>query len=219
MTMNEDNDRRVRMRIMGLSYSQLQSGAYALVLAQVDGPVKIPIIIGAPDAQSIAVRMENIIPQRPMTHDLFVSFAHAFGVTLKEVFIYKFEDGIFSSELTFTDGSREVKLDARTSDAVAIALRTKSPIYTTREILEETGFVLDESEAPSAGPAGEEAERAPRIENYAVEELERTLEKHIADENYEEAAKVTEILRRKREALERRKKGDSPDESPSSGKE
>lgn len=222
MTMNEDdNDGRVRLRIMGLSYNQLQSGAYALVLAQVDGPVKIPIIIGAPDAQSIAVRMENITPQRPMTHDLFVSFAHAFGVTLKEVFIYKFEDGIFSSELTFTDGSREVKLDARTSDAVAIALRTKSPIYTTREILEETGFVLDESPsaAPSDSVADEEPERGPRLENYAIEELQRTLEKHIADENYEEAARVTEILRRKREALDRKDEGDSPEGASSSEKE
>ena len=82
-----------------------------------------------------------------MTHDLFVSFAHAFGVKLKEVFIYKFEDGIFSSELTFTDGDRTIVLDSRTSDAIGIALRTKSPIYTTKDILDETGFILEETEA------------------------------------------------------------------------
>ncbi len=196
--MSDNSEQRVRMRVMGLSYSQLQSGAYALILAQVDGPVKIPIVIGANDAQSIAVRMENVIPPRPMTHDLFVSFAHAFGVTLCEVFIYKFEDGIFFSELTFTDGSREVKLDARTSDAVAIALRTKTPIFTTRAILEETGFVIDEESAVEDEP--DEPARPPKLENYAIEELERTLEQLISDENYEEAARVTEILNRKRAA-------------------
>ncbi len=99
-----DNDNRIQLKVLGISYSQIQTGAYALILAQIDGPYRIPVVIGATEAQSIAIRMENIIPPRPMTHDLFVSFAHAFGVKLKEVFIYKFEDGIFSSELTFSDG-------------------------------------------------------------------------------------------------------------------
>ena len=115
---------KIRLRVLGISYSQIQSGAYALILAQVDGPYRIPVVIGASEAQSIAIRMENIIPPRPMTHDLFVSFAHAFGVKLKEVMIYKFEDGIFSSELTFTDGERQVVIDSRTSDAIGIAMRT-----------------------------------------------------------------------------------------------
>lgn len=135
-----------------------------------------------------------------MTHDLFVSFAHAFGVKLKEVFIYKFEDGIFSSELTFTDGERTIVLDSRTSDAIGIALRTKSPIYTTKEILDETGFILEETTADDSHRQVEEEmeTESPKLENYAVEELERTLEKLIAQENYEEAAKVSEILNRKR---------------------
>ena len=113
---------RIRLKVLGISYSQIQSGAYALILAQVGGPYRIPVVIGAAEAQSIALRMESITPPRPMTHDLFVSFAHAFGVKLKEVFIYKFEDGIFSSELTFTDGDRTVVIDSRTSDAIAIAM-------------------------------------------------------------------------------------------------
>ena len=129
---------KIRLKVLGISYSQIQSGAYALILAQADGPYRIPVVIGASEAQSIAIRMENIIPPRPMTHDLFVSFAHAFGVELKEVLIYKFEDGIFSSELTFTDGERQVVIDSRTSDAIGIAMRTKAPIYTTREILNRT---------------------------------------------------------------------------------
>lgn len=140
--MNNPED-RIRLRVLGISYSQIQSGAYALILAQVNGPYRIPVVIGPAEAQSIALRMESITPPRPMTHDLFVSFAHAFGVKLEKVFIYKFEDGIFSSELTFTDGDRRIAIDSRTSDAIAIAMRTQAPIFTTRAILDETGFILE----------------------------------------------------------------------------
>ena len=193
---------RIRLRVLGISYSQIQTGAYALILAQVDGPYRIPIIIGASEAQSIAIRLESIIPPRPMTHDLFVSFAHAFGVKLKEVFIYKFEDGIFSSEITFADQDRTIVLDARTSDAIAIAIRTKAPIYTTKAILDETGFILEESPEDDADDdsttriiaAEDDTTQEPKLENYAIEELERLIEQ----ENYEEAAKVSEILKRKR---------------------
>jgi len=195
---------RIRLKVLGLSYSQIRTGAYALILAEADGPGRIPVVIGPSEAQSIAIRMESITPPRPMTHDLFVSFAHAFGVTLREVFIYRFEDGIFSSELTFTDGERTVTVDSRTSDAIAIAMRTAAPIYTTRAILEETGFEVEESIAEDL-PDDEEAPQAPKLENYAVEELERTLQKLIADENYEEAARVSRILEQKR-------RGPAPDQ-------
>ena len=213
------NNERIRLKVLGISYSQIQSGAYALILAQVGGLYRIPVVIGASEAQSIAMRMENITPPRPMTHDLFVSFAHAFGVKLKEVFIYRFEDGIFSSELTFSDGDRTVAIDSRTSDAIAIAMRTGAPIFTTPEILEETGFLLDETASAEEDPdeaAGAEAPRyigddeeddlsddpyanaVPRLENYTIEELERTLAKLIDQEDYEEAARVNEILKRKK---------------------
>ncbi len=191
---------RVRLKVLGISYSQIQTGAYALILAQVDGPCRITVVIGAAEAQYIALRMESITPPRPMTHDLFVSFAHAFGIKLTEVFIYKFEDGIFSSELTFTDGERQVKIDSRTSDAIAIAMRTGTPIYTTREILDETAFVMEvPGEEDNAENAEEPAPNEPKLENYAIEELERTLDKLIREEQYEEAARVAEILKRKRE--------------------
>lgn len=197
---------KIRLKVLGISYSQIQSGAYALILAQADGPYRIPVVIGASEAQSIAIRMEGIIPPRPMTHDLFVSFAHAFGVKLKEVFIYKFEDGIFSSELTFSDGERQIVLDSRTSDAIGIAMRSKAPIYTTREIIDETGFIMeehditddDEASAESSHSSGLQTNDEPKIENYSIEELERTLDRLIREENYEEAAKVSEILKRKR---------------------
>lgn len=201
-------DARVRLKVMGISYSQLQSGAYALVLAEVNGPRRIPVVIGAAEAQSIAIKLEGIIPPRPMTHDLFVSFVHAFGVTLRDVFIYKFEDGIFSSELTFTDGMRQVVLDSRTSDAIAIAIRSKAPIYTTPEILEETGFVMenDETSGDTDDNDGHDTDSAelfsnePKLENYTIEELERTLAQLIEHEEYEEAAKVSEILSRKKQS-------------------
>lgn len=191
---------KVKLTVLGISYSQLKQGAYALILAQEDGPVRIPVVIGPAEAQSIAIRMEHITPPRPMTHDLFMSFAHAFGVKLKEVFIYKFEDGIFSSELTFTDGERTVVLDSRTSDAIAIALRTKAPIYTTRQILEETGFVIDDSGAGAADGHAARPEHEtdePKPENMAVEELERTIAKLIERDEYEEAARIQAIIDRK----------------------
>lgn len=191
---------RIRLKVLGLSYSQIQTGAYALILAEADGPGRIPVVIGPAEAQSIAIRMESITPPRPMTHDLFVSFAHAFGVKLREVFIYRFEDGIFSSELTFTDGDRTVTVDSRTSDAIAIAMRTSAPIYTTRAILDETGFEVDESSVEESDGNEPEApsDQEPKLENYAVEELERTLQKLIGEENYEEAARVSRILENKR---------------------
>ncbi|MCI9607114.1 MAG: bifunctional nuclease family protein [Muribaculaceae bacterium] len=194
---------KVRLKVLGISYSQIQTGAYALILAQVDGPYRIPVVIGAAEAQSIALRMESITPPRPMTHDLFVSFAHAYGVKLIEVFIYKFEDGIFSSELTFSDGERTVKIDSRTSDAIAIAMRTGSPIFTTQEIVDETGFILEmqtgeDSDNTESSDTADDIVREPKLENYALEELERTLEKYIRNEQYEEAAKINELIKKKR---------------------
>ena len=195
-------DDRIKLKVLGLSYNQLQSGAFALLLAQEDGPYRIPVVIGAAEAQSIAIRLESITPSRPLTHDLFMSFAQAFGVRLREVFIYKFEDGIFSSELTFDDGERQVVLDARTSDAIAIALRCRAPIWTTRAILEETGFIIEDD--PTADPAAErqpspEVTAEPNPENFAVEELEKLLAKLIDDEDYEQAARISEILKRKKQ--------------------
>lgn len=202
---------RVRLRVLGISYSQIQNGAYALILAQVGGPFRIPVVIGASEAQAIALKMEGIIPPRPLTHDLFTSLGHAFGIELVEVFIYRFEDGVFYSELTFTDGERTVTLDSRTSDAIAIAMRTGAPIFTTPEILTETGFELEEL-APDTGETGDDSDvirddsddssevtpvRSPKLENYTVEELKKTLAKLIENEEYEEAARVAEIIKRK----------------------
>lgn len=202
---NEPNDAdgRIRLRVLGISYSQIQSGAYALILAQVDGPYRIPVVVGASEAQSIAIKMEGIIPPRPMTHDLFASLTQAYEITLKDVFIHKFEDGIFSSELTFEDATgKEVKLDARTSDAIAIAMRTHTPIFTTPEIIEETGFIMEIKEAgapdnPSDGNL-DESLKEPDLDKCSLDELEEMLTRHIENEEYEEAARIKAIIASKK---------------------
>lgn len=193
---------KIPLQVYGLSYSQKQSTVYALILGQPDGPVRIPVVIGAAEAQAIALRLERVTPPRPITHDLFASMAQAFGILLKEVFIYKFEDGVFYCEMTLTDGEREVKIDSRTSDAVAVAMRTGSPIFTTREVLEETGFVLDESEDGSPGEAGQlkasgtprAVNTEPKLENLTAEELQKRLDQCIEAEDYEMAQKIKNIL-------------------------
>lgn len=211
--MQQNFDDKIRLQVLGLSYSQMQSGVFALILGQVGGQYRIPIVIGAAEAQMIAIELEGVTPPRPMTHDLFETFTHAFGIRLSQVFIYKFEDGIFASEMTFTDGSRTIKVDARTSDAIAIAMRTKSPIYTTPELLAETGFIFNEQDDEqdsnddtigfnrdenSVSNLSDDINSEPRLENYTIEQLEQTLTKLIDDEQYEEAARVQHILDRKR---------------------
>ena len=200
---------RIALKVLGISYSHTQSGAYALVLAQVGGPIRIPVVIGASEAQSIAMKIEGITPPRPMTHDLMANFCRAFGMGLKEVFIYKFEDGIFYSEMTFSDSEREVSLDARTSDAIALAMRMGAPIFTTRAIMEETGVVMEvegrEDQAQNEDDGSDDsiqAMRVPDLERYSIEELEKTLARLIEREEYEEAARVSEILKRKKSSNE-----------------
>ena len=192
---------RVELKVMGITYSQVQQGAYALVLAEADGPYRIPIVVGIAEAQAIAVRLENIIPPRPMPHDLFVSLAHAFGILLEEVFISKFDEGVFMSELKFVDDSREVVLDSRTSDAIALALRTNAPIYTTREIMEKTGFIIGEQkEQESAGDEGqaEVADAENGYQNCSIEKLERMLQVCVEHEEYETAAEIKKAIDKKK---------------------
>lgn len=200
-------ERKVSLHVLGLSVSQLKSGAYALVLAEDKGPRRIPVVIGEPEAQSIAIVLEGIRTPRPITHDLFVTFAHAFGVRLREVFIYKFEDGIFYSQLTFkSEDDRQVVLDARTSDAVAIAVRTGTPIFTTETIIERTGFVINDDHLQSLDdesdgepePEVNSYHANPRPENFSIEELERTLADLIDREEYEEAERIAKILEEKK---------------------
>ncbi len=193
---NKRQSKRIKLRVLGISYSQIQAGAYALILAQTDGPYRIPVVVGAAEAQAIAIKMEGIIPPRPMTHDLFTSLAHAFKIELKEVFIHKFEDGIFSSELTFEDEhGREVVLDARTSDAIAIAMRTQTPIYTTAAILDETGFIMEIKDAPESENSDNSGSANT---DDSIEDLELQLSQLIENEEYEEAARLKALIDKKK---------------------
>lgn len=185
--------KRIRLKVLGMSTGEVTRGAYALILAQVDGPVRIPVVIAEAEARSIAARMERLPLPRPITHDLFASFVHAFGIAMVEVFIHKFEDGIFHSEITFTDGERRVALEARISDAVAIAMRTGAPIYTTEAVLHECGFIMDERPQTDAP-----ASSADSAEEPTLDELEQMLADAVAAENYEEAKRLTEIINQKK---------------------
>ncbi|MCH5219323.1 MAG: bifunctional nuclease family protein [Muribaculaceae bacterium] len=200
---------RVRLTLMGLSYTPMQDGAFALLLAPEDSNKRIPVIIGAAEAQAIAIVLENINPRRPMTHDLFATLAHGFGIELKEVFIYSFEDGIFASEMTFSDGERQLTLDSRTSDAVAVALRTGAPIYTTRAIVEETGVELVEAEAEDDVDDNESDEMDMNVDTQQAQDdgtdesnyfdmdreaLQEALDQAIANDDFEDAAIIQRIL-------------------------
>ena len=193
--MNED---KVRLKVLGITYSQVQQGAYALVLEQVGGPYRIPVVVGVSEAQSIAVRLENIVPPRPMPHDIIVSMSHGFGISLDEVFIYKFDDGVFLSELRFSNDDRSIAIDSRTSDAIALSLRTGAPIYTTREILEQTGFIIPDEEIKKDEKTGEEEPAEIRLDKLAVVELEKMLAGCVEREEYERAAEIKAVIDRKR---------------------
>ncbi|GGK15980.1 bifunctional nuclease family protein [Parabacteroides faecis] len=205
-------DAKIKLRVQGLTNSQIQSGAYALILAEENGARRIPIIVGTSEAQSIAIALEHITPPRPLTHDLFVTFAQAFAIQLQEVFIYKFEDGVFYSELLFDDGITQIRLDSRTSDAIAIALRVKCDIYTTEQIVSECGVVLEEATLLEDKDDDEyslldkepediedEAELKKWLSLLDEEELSERLEEAIADENYEYAKMYKDEIRRREE--------------------
>jgi bifunctional DNase/RNase len=211
-------ENKIKLRVQGLTNSQVQSGAYALILAEEDGKRRIPVIVGTPEAQSIAIALEYITPPRPLTHDLFVSFATAFDIKLKEVYIYKFEEGIFYSELLFTDGKREIPVDSRTSDAIAIALRAKCDIYVSESIMIEAGVVLDEDVEDNADddfedddddlmamdPDDIKDEEALKRWLGLIEddELNKRLEEAVQEENYEHAKMYQDEIRRRKNEKE-----------------
>ena len=179
-------DDKIALRVVGITHSQVQSGAYALLLGEVDGPYRIPVVVGVGEAQSIATRLDNIIPSRPLSHDLMVSMFHAFRIELAEVMIYRFHDGVFCSRIKLVADGAEVELESRTSDAVALALRTGSPIYTTPEVLQRTGFKLDSESG--------QVQRSVSLDDMPLSKLERRLEQAVQAERYELAAKIQKII-------------------------
>lgn len=193
---------KIRLNILGLSVSQTQSGAYALVLSEEGGDRRIPIIIGPVEAQAIAIQLEGLKPPRPLTHDLIKNIAVAFNIVLLEVVIHKLEEGIFYSELLCELDGREVRIDSRTSDAVALALRFRCPIYTTEDILAKAGIVLesDEPKQPkSTSKRKPEASQSSPFSHYSLQELDEMLTEAIHNEDYEKASVIRdEIHNRKK---------------------
>lgn len=199
--------RKIKLNVLGISYSQTQSGAYALVLAEEEGERRIPIIIGGFEAQAIAIQLEGLKPPRPLTHDLFLSFATAFGISISEINIYKLEEGVFYSKLICEDGEKKMTVDARTSDAIALALRFRCSIYTTEEILTKSGIVIDiepeSKEKPSAtskfftDPAAPTKKSSEELRDFSITELKEMLQDAIKNENYEKASDIRDELKRR----------------------
>ena len=185
-------DNKIEMDVMGITYSQIQQGAYALLLKQHDGDLRVPIVVGAPEAQAIAMRLEHVIPPRPLSHDLMVSMFHAFGISLDEVLIYKFSEGVFMSRLKLSTKEHDLELESRTSDAIALALRTNAPIYTTQEVLDKTGFLIKD------GEKGKVAVKPKRtLADLSVDELRQKLSRAVELEKYELAASIQKPINEK----------------------
>lgn len=195
--------KKIKLDIVGLSYSQTQSGAYALVLGEINGRRRLPIIIGGFEAQAIAIEIEKMTPSRPLTHDLFKSFATSYHVNVQEVIIYNLVDGIFYAKLICNDGKKTVEIDARTSDAIALAVRFECPIYTYEFILATAGIVIEGNDfvfLENIEPQTEEKAASTTL-NYSSlseEELKAKLKEALTDEAYERAAKIRDELSRRK---------------------
>jgi bifunctional DNase/RNase len=195
--------KKLKLDIVGLSYSQTQSGAYALVLGEVNGRRRLPIIIGAFEAQAIAIEIEKMTPSRPLTHDLFKSLASSYSINIQEVIIYNLVDGIFFAKLICSDGKKSSEIDARTSDAIALAVRFDCPIYTYEFILATAGIVVEGNEfvflENIEDPSEEKAVGTSiNFSSLSEDELKTKLIDALADEAYEKAAKIRDELSRRK---------------------
>jgi len=191
---------KIRLEILGMSYSQSQSGAYALILGEVEGKRRLPIIIGGFEAQAIAIELEKMKPARPLTHDLLKSVAIAFNITVTEVIINKFFEGVFYAQLVCDNGKHLIEIDSRTSDAVAIAIRFNCPIYTYESIMSAAGIVIQDDKVPSE--AGEDdlfpadTNENP-YEHYTLKELQDLIQKAVENEEYEKASTIRDEIKRR----------------------
>lgn len=209
----------VKLNVIGLTYSQTQSSAYALVLGEENGSRRIPIVIGSAEAQSIAMQLQGLTPTRPLTHDLFVTLINSYKIKLISVTIYKFAKEVFYSEMLFEDeNGKSIKIDSRTSDAVALAVRTQCPIYTTEQIMEETSVYFEDEDGADEKYDEEEIDTDADIEtedyddmisdldgakltleDLEIDELERLLAAAIAEEDYERAVVIKEEINKRKQ--------------------
>ncbi|MBR5170595.1 MAG: bifunctional nuclease family protein [Muribaculaceae bacterium] len=185
-----ENENLIELKVLGVTHSEVQPGAHALLLENADSTPdearRIAIVVGAAEAQSIYVNLEHLMPPRPLSHDLFVSLFHVYGIRLERVVIYSFKDGVFAAMLYVTDGTTSVEIDSRTSDAVAIALRTGAPIFTTPELMEHASIkVQSNSDKP---------QKPLRLKDLPLEKLERRMQQYVEKEQYEKAARIQKII-------------------------
>jgi bifunctional DNase/RNase len=193
---------KIKLEILGLSSSQSQSGSFALVLGEVEGNRRLPIIIGMFEAQAIAIEIEKIMPNRPMTHDLFKAFAHNFDYTLEEIIISDLREGVFFAKIVCSNDTKTVEIDARPSDAIAIGLRFNVPIFTHESVLSEAGIVLtdEESEAGKKTTSSKQAKTKPTVDNLkdlSFDKLQTLLNDALKMEDYEKAAKIRDEINRR----------------------
>jgi bifunctional DNase/RNase len=200
-----NNMKKIKLDIVGLSYSQTQSGAYALVLGEISGRRRLPIIIGSFEAQAIAIEIEKMTPSRPLTHDLFKSFADAYHINVQEIIIYNLVDGIFYSKLICSDGKKIIEIDARTSDAIAVAVRFDCPIYTYEFILSTAGIVIEGNDFVYLENINETAEEKTPVTaagsgftTLSTDELKTKLQEALFEEAYEKAAKIRDELNKRK---------------------
>lgn len=191
---------KIKLEVQGLTYSQTQNNAYALILRETNGSRRLPIIIGGFEAQSIAIQIEKIKYSRPLTHDLFKNFSETFNIQVTEVLIYRLEEGVFYSQLICNNGHMIKEIEARTSDAVSLALRFDCPIYTYEKIMKDAS--IDESSIFSKDSDQDEPEMTLTDENefeyYTLEELDKLLDQAVENEDYEQASKIRDEIEKRK---------------------
>lgn len=197
-----DKKKKVELEVLNITNSQAQAGAFALVLAEVDGTRQLPVIIGAAEAQAMLISLKGIIPPRPLTHNLFASCLEVLGVSMMRALIYRVENGVFYSYIYLKADDAIIRMDARTSDAVAMALRMKAPIYIYDEILESEQLKTGTAKEPgSLAPMGENPD--PHEDEFfhgdTLEMLQTALQEAIANENYERAAHIRDEINKRKE--------------------
>ncbi|MCP9745924.1 bifunctional nuclease family protein [Lacihabitans sp. CS3-21] len=188
---------KIKLEILDLSPSQLQAGSFTLILTESNGDRRLPIIIGMFEAQAIAIEMEKITPTRPLTHDLFKSFSKSFDFSVEEIHISDISEGVFYSKIICTDGIRQKNIDARPSDAIAIALRFNASIYTTENVLNEAGISADDlggQETKKTAPKSIKVKSSSDLMSLNSEELSKMLDEAIRNEEYEKAAKIRDEI-------------------------
>ncbi|XOV90845.1 MAG: bifunctional nuclease domain-containing protein [Bacteroidota bacterium] len=196
---------KIKLEILGLSSSQSQSGSFALVLGEAGGNKRLPIIIGMFEAQAIAIEIEKIAPNRPMTHDLFKSFAYNFNFDIKEIIISDLKEGVFFSKIVCTHDGKTIEIDARPSDAIAIGLRFNVEIFTYESILTEAGIEMSEEEisttvekkAETPIPTTSAKDKPKKLEDLPTDQLNKMLDDSLKNEDYEKAAKIRDEINRR----------------------